>query len=65
MENKNIKRTNRVIYSMKLASYLMGKGYPLIDVQINKKFTDKKVFFFSYSEEIEVDIQEYIDNNKR
>jgi len=50
---------NIPVYSSKLAKILCNKGYPIIDLSLNKKNNKSLVFFFENREEILQVIKEY------
>lgn len=52
-------KNNIPIYSSKLAKILCNKGYPIIDLSLNKKNNKSLVFFFENKEEILQVIKEY------
>ena len=47
------------VYSSKLAKILCNKGYPIIDLAINKTNNKSLVFFFENKEEIWQAIKDY------
>lgn len=49
----------KCVYSLKCAGYLMLQGYPLLEIQKNRKDTNKNVFIFNYSSSIDNTIEEY------
>jgi len=52
-------KNNIPVYSSKLAKILCNKGYPIIDLAINKTNNKSLVFFFENKEEICQAIKEY------
>ena len=52
----------KIVYNMRLAGFLMQKGYVLMNISENEQASGKKVFFFKYTNGIEVDIQKYLNN---
>ena len=52
-------KNNIPVYSSKLAKILCNKGYPIIDLAINKTNNKSLVFFFENREEILQAIKEY------
>ena len=52
-------KSNIPVYSSKLAKILCNKGYPIIDLAINKTNNKSLVFFFENREEIRQVIKEY------
>ncbi len=50
---------NIPVYSSKLAKILCNKGYPIIDLSLNKKNNKSLVFFFENKEEVWQAIKEY------
>ena len=52
-------QNNIAVYSSKLAKILCNKGYPIIDLAINKTNNKSLVFFFENREEIWQAIKEY------
>ncbi len=52
-------KNNIPVYSSKLAKILCNKGYPIIDLAINKTNNKSLVFFFENREEIWQAIKEY------
>ena len=57
METKSI-----IIFSQKMAGWLMYQGFVLIQMRPDKKNREKNVFFFKESEEIKNKIKEYLYN---
>jgi len=43
---------NKTIFSMKLASYLMDRGFVLCDMRKDAKGSNKNVFYFKDSDEL-------------
>ena len=52
-------KNNIPVYSSKLAKILCNKGYPIIDLSLNKTNNKSLVFFFENKEEIWQVIKEY------
>lgn len=52
-------KNNIPVYSSKLAKILCNKGYPIIDLAINKKNNKSLVFFFENKEEVWQVIKDY------
>ena len=52
-------KNNIPVYSSKLAKILCNKGYPIIDLAINKTNNKSLIFFFENKEEIWQAIKEY------
>ena len=63
-----VKNESICIYSMKLAGFLMLKGFVCFQIGDNKKYNsfkyNKKVYFFKYSDELQSNI-EYFQSNKK
>ena len=55
----------RTIYSMKMAGYLMLKGFVLMDIAENTNGSGKKVFFFKQSDKLEKAMGEFLQNRNR
>lgn len=53
-----------IIYSQFKAGYLMMKGFKLHDMEQNKKFPDKNVFFFSNLPELHEALEELDERNE-
>ena len=47
------------IFNQKLCGYLMMKGFVLVAMSKNKHCTNKNVFFFNNSEELQESINEF------
>lgn len=47
------------IFNQKLCGYLMMKGFVLIGMSKNKYYSNKNVFFFSDSDELQDTIKEF------
>jgi len=56
---QNIMKNNIAVYSSKLAKILCNKGYPIIDLAINKTNNKSLIFFFENKEEVWQVIKEY------
>lgn len=56
MENNKM---NLTIFKMKLAGYLMQKGFILVDIGVNWNNPDKRVFYFKDSPEIRKAMHDY------
>ena len=54
-----MKTSTMPIYSMKLAGYLMQKGFVLLSMKPNYKFPERNVFYFTDAEETKKAIDEY------
>lgn len=52
-------KNNIPVYSSKLAKILCNKGYPIIDLAINKTNNKSLIFFFENKEEIWQAIKDY------
>ena len=59
METKSI-----IVFSQKMAGWLMYQGFVLIQIRPDKKNNTKNVFFFKESEEIRNKISEYLYNEQ-
>ena len=57
--NTNEKKTF-IVYSQKLAGYLMQKGFVLVDMQPNLKHMGRNVFFFGNTPQLKSVIDEYM-----
>ena len=49
------------IYKMRLAGYLMTRGFVLLDMKPNYRFPDRNVFYFTDTAEIRQAIEQYIE----
>lgn len=49
-----------IIYSQKMAGYLMQKGFVLINMQPDLKKSGRNVFFFKDSPQLKAAIDEYM-----
>jgi hypothetical protein len=56
----SIDKKSFIIYSQKLAGYLMQKGFVLIDMQPDMKKTGKNVFFFNDTPQLKSAMDEYM-----
>lgn len=54
---------NKLIFSQRLAGYLMMRGFILINMRPNNDGSGKNVFFFKTTPELESAINEYKKNN--
>lgn len=54
---------NYCVMSQKLAGILMTKGFKLHSIGQNKKYPNRNVFYFTYSDEIIQAIKEYNESN--
>lgn len=52
------------IYSQRVAGLLMLKGFTILKLEENKRFTDKTVFVFANSTEFQQALKEVQENNK-
>ena len=52
-------KENYVVFSQRLAGFLMLKGFRLVRTERNMKFEKKNVFIFKKSDELEEAIDEY------
>ena len=54
------------IFTLRLAGYLMMRGFVILSIGKNLKYTDKNVFYFRKSPELQQAIYDYsaIKNNK-
>lgn len=53
-------KRNFIVYSQKLAGYLMQRGFVLIDMQPDLKKTRRNVFFFNDTPQLKSAIDEYM-----
>lgn len=49
----------KTIFSMKMAAFLMTKGFVLVDMAKNTDGSGKNVFFFNDSDELRLAMEEY------
>lgn len=49
----------KTIFSQKLCSYLMGRGFVLLEMRKDKKGTNRNVYIFRNSDELRAAIDEY------
>ena len=65
MNNKNSNQKNyQYVFSMKLAGYLMTKGFRLLRINKHLSGNNKDVYVFNKSEEITRIIDEYIKKQR-
>lgn len=50
---------HKTIFSQKLAAYLMGRGFVLLDMQKDAKGTGRNVYYFKNSDELVKAIFDY------
>lgn len=55
-----VKKQNRIIYSQRMAGYLMQKGFVLISMQPDLKKSGRNVFFFVDTPQLKSAIDEYM-----
>lgn len=55
----------KTIYNMRMAGYLMTKGFVLLDIRENESLVGKKVFYFKESKELEKAMQEYLRSRNK
>lgn len=60
--NKNLRF---IIYSQKIAGYLMQRGFSLIQVCPNERFPDKNAFLFKNSDALHNAIGSYLTNRDK
>ena len=53
-----------IIYSQRLAGYLMMQGFKLLRMEPNKEFSSFNVFIFEDSLELRLKINEYTSSRK-
>ena len=53
-------RKSFIVYSQKMAGYLMQKGFVLIDMQPDLKKSGRNVFFFMDTPQLKSSIDEYM-----
>lgn len=58
------KAKHKTIFSQKLASYLMGRGFVLMDMRKDVKGTGRNVYFFKESKELINAIFDYKASNE-
>lgn len=51
------------VYTMRLAGYLMTRGFVLLDMKPNYRYPERNVFYFCDTAEIKQTIKDY--NNER
>lgn len=56
----NTDKKNYIVYSQKMAGYLMQRGFVLIDMQPDLKKTGRNVFFFNDTPKLKSAIDEYM-----
>lgn len=61
MEEKGLK----LIFSMKLAGYLMQRGFVLLDMRKNTDQSNRNVFLFNESNELRCAIDDYSKNKTK
>lgn len=63
MNIDTIKKSNSCfpVYNMRLAGYLMNKGFILVNMLPNEKQLDKNVFYFKNTVQIQQAIQNYLN----
>lgn len=49
-----------IVYSQKMAGYLMQRGFVLIDMQPDLKNTRRNVFFFNNTPQLKLAVDEYM-----
>ena len=57
----NTDKKTYIVYSQKMAGYLMQRGFVLIDMQPDLKKTRRNVFFFYNTPQLKSAINEYIN----
>lgn len=60
--NMHERRKTLIVYSQKLAGMLMQQGFPLIDIDKNKRYPEKSIFIFYDSPSIQKSIDVYKTN---
>jgi hypothetical protein len=56
--------TSIAIYNMRMAGYLMQKGFVLMSMAENRKYEGKNMFIFMNSPQIKEAMQEYLDQQR-
>ena len=56
----NTDKKSFIVYSQKMAGYLMQRGFVLIDMQPDLKKTGRNVFFFNDTPQLKSAIDEYM-----
>jgi hypothetical protein len=56
----NTDKKTYIVYSQKMAGYLMQRGFVLIDMQPDLKKTGRNVFFFYNTPQLKSAIDEYM-----
>ena len=56
----NTNNKSFIVYSQKMAGYLMQRGFVLIDMQPDLKKTGRNVFFFNDTPQLKSAIDEYM-----
>ena len=56
----NTDKKSFIVYSQKMAGYLMQMGFVLIDMQPDLKKTGRNVFFFNDTPQLKSAIDEYL-----
>lgn len=54
------KKTTYIVYSQKMAGYLMQRGFVLVDMQPDKKHPRRNVFFFYETPELKAARDDYM-----
>lgn len=62
MHETNINSICFPIYSLRLAGFLMQKGYILIDIKDHRNLPGRKVFYFKDTPQIRDSMREYSNN---
>ncbi|MBO7747921.1 hypothetical protein I8J29_27390 [Paenibacillus sp. MWE-103] len=52
-----------IVYYLPLANYLLSKHFRLVNVAKNKYVSDKLVFFFENTLELQFEVNEYKNNS--
>lgn len=65
MIETNSKRDTIVIYSPRMAGYLMMRGFYLIGVHPNLKFPGKNVFLFFDSPMLKEAMEDYLNSSEK
>ena len=58
------KARSRIIYSQRMAGYLMQRGFVLINMREDLQHSRRNVFFFKESPELSAAIGEFLKVNK-
>ncbi len=55
----------KVIYSIRLAGWLMYQGFVLMDLRENERCPGRKVFYFKKSDSLEKEMEKYLKTKNK